>query len=156
LPLGDSITDGAGSTDSAGYRVPLFKLVVAANQKIKFVGSRSSGPNQVSIDAARGTDKIADRLDVLLGKIVNVAPKALIVVAQVTPIKRNPAPLATYNSKIPALVQKRAASGQHRISVDMSQMPTSSLASDGLHPNDTGYTYMADVWYTAIKSYLPK
>jgi hypothetical protein len=102
-------------------------------------------------------------LDVLLGKIVTAAPKALIVVALVTPIRWNPAELTTYNSKIPQPVQKRATSERHTISVDMSQMPASSLASDGLHPNDTSYTHndtsythMADVWYTAIKRYLPK
>jgi lysophospholipase L1-like esterase len=207
LPFGDSITDGIGSTDGSGYRAPLFKLIVAANQKVKLVGSRSSGPTQVSgvnfpknheghpgwtidsgyvsfgegistliptpafstiphivllmigtndIQAPKGTDKIADRLDVLLGKIVSTAPKALVVVAQVTPIPSNPAALAPYNTKIPQLVQKRAASGQHIISVDMSKMPTSSLGSDKLHPNDSGYSYMADVWYTAIKTYLPK
>ena len=48
LPLGDSITLGAKSTDGGGYRTPLFKLVVAANQKITFTGSLSSGPSQVS------------------------------------------------------------------------------------------------------------
>lgn len=39
--------------------------------------------------------------------------------------------------------------------VDMSKMPTSQLA-DGVHPNDAGYSYMADVWYAAIKDLLPK
>lgn len=207
LPFGDSITDGVGSTDSAGYRVPLFKLVVAANQKINFVGSRSSGPSTVSgktfpknheghpgwtidsgyvsygegistlipspafntvphivllmigtndVNSSKGTDTIAERLDVLLGKIIAVAPKALVVVAQATPIRWNPAALSPYNAKIPALIQKRAANGQHIVSVDMSKMPTTALASDGIHPNDTGYSYMADVWYAAIKGYLPK
>lgn len=207
LPFGDSITDGVGSTDAAGYRSALFKLIVAASQKINFVGSRSGGPAQVSgvtfpkkheghpgwtidsgyvsfgdgistliptpafstiphivllmigtndISATTGTDKIADRLDVLLGKIVTAAPKALLVVAQVTPIRWNPAALTTYNSKIPTLVQTRAKAGQHIVAVDMSKMPTSAQATDGLHPNDTGYAYMADTWYAAIKTYLPK
>ena len=48
LPLGDSITLGAKSTDGGGYRTPLFELVVAANQKITFTGSLASGPSQVS------------------------------------------------------------------------------------------------------------
>jgi lysophospholipase L1-like esterase len=207
LPFGDSITDGVGSTDSAGYRSPLFKLVVAASQKINYVGSRSSGPTTVTgkpfpknheghpgwtidsgyvsygdgistlipspafntlphivllmigtndISGTKGTDTIADRLDVLLGKVVAAAPKALIVVAQVTPIRWNPAALSTYNAKIPTLIQKRAANGQHLVSVDMSKMPAAALSSDGIHPNDTGYAYMADVWYSAIKTYLPK
>ena len=48
LPLGDSITHGFASTDDAGYRSQLFKLIVAANQKVTFTGSLANGPSQVS------------------------------------------------------------------------------------------------------------
>ncbi len=48
LPLGDSITHGFGSTDDAGYRSPLFKLIVAANQNVTFIGSLTNGPATVS------------------------------------------------------------------------------------------------------------
>jgi lysophospholipase L1-like esterase len=53
-------------------------------------------------------------------------------------------------------VQARVAKGQHLAVVDMSKMPTANLNSDSLHPNDTGYAFMANVWYAAIQSYLPK
>jgi lysophospholipase L1-like esterase len=48
LPLGDSITHGFASTDDAGYRSQLFKLIIAANQKVTFTGSLANGPTQVS------------------------------------------------------------------------------------------------------------
>ena len=48
LPLGDSITHGFASTDDGGYRSQLFKLIVAANQKVTFTGSLANGPTQVS------------------------------------------------------------------------------------------------------------
>ncbi len=48
LPFGDSITEGVLSTDKAGYRSQLFKLIVAAKQKVTFTGSLSAGPAQVS------------------------------------------------------------------------------------------------------------
>jgi len=48
LPLGDSITHGYASSDDGGYRSQLFKLIVAANQKVTFVGSLTNGPTQVS------------------------------------------------------------------------------------------------------------
>jgi lysophospholipase L1-like esterase len=48
LPLGDSITHGFSSTDDAGYRSALFKLVVAANQNVTFIGSLTNGPTTVS------------------------------------------------------------------------------------------------------------
>ncbi|MEO7959700.1 MAG: GDSL-type esterase/lipase family protein, partial [Fibrobacteria bacterium] len=48
LPFGDSITEGVKSSDGGGYRSQLFKLIVAANQKVTFVGSLSAGPTTVS------------------------------------------------------------------------------------------------------------
>ena len=48
LPLGDSITHGFSSTDDAGYRSALFKLIVAANQNVTFIGSLTNGPTTVS------------------------------------------------------------------------------------------------------------
>lgn len=47
LPFGDSITEGVGSTDGAGYRSQLFKLIMEAGQKVTFVGSLSKGPATV-------------------------------------------------------------------------------------------------------------
>ena len=48
LPFGDSITEGVRSSDNAGYRSLLFKLIVAAKQKVTFTGSLTAGPAQVS------------------------------------------------------------------------------------------------------------
>jgi lysophospholipase L1-like esterase len=48
LPFGDSITEGVGSSDGAGYRSQLFKLIVEAGQKVTFVGSLSKGPTTVA------------------------------------------------------------------------------------------------------------
>jgi lysophospholipase L1-like esterase len=48
LPFGDSITQGVKSSDDAGYRSRLFKLIVAAKQKGTFTGSLTNGPTQVS------------------------------------------------------------------------------------------------------------
>lgn len=207
LPLGDSITHGLQSSDAGGYRSQLFKLVVAADQTLAFVGSQSAGPADVSgvpfpknheghdgytIDSGFstygtpglssripspafstvpdivllhiGTNDITStgsasattstRLDGLLGKIVAAAPNALIVVAQITPVSWTSADLDTYNSKIPGIVQARASQGQHVVSVDMSKMPKSGLATDGVHPNDQGYAYMAGIWHEAIRDYL--
>lgn len=207
LPFGDSITRGAKSSDDAGYRSALFKLIVAAKQKATFTGSLSNGPAQVSgqtfprmhegrpgwtIDPgynmisssyggisslvpspaldesphiillmigtndlfARDTANMAARLDVLLDHIAENAGNALIVLSQITPLGTSNSAVTTYNAEIPELVQAHAAKGQHIIGVDMSKLPTSNL-SDGTHPNDQGYAYMADIWYAAIKDLLP-
>jgi lysophospholipase L1-like esterase len=46
LPLGDSITEGFGSS-GAGYRVELFKQAVQNKKNLTFVGSLQNGPNTV-------------------------------------------------------------------------------------------------------------
>ncbi|WP_051859308.1 SGNH/GDSL hydrolase family protein [Streptomyces xanthophaeus] len=44
MPLGDSITEGAGSSAGVGYRAPLWELISAQSRYTPdFVGSRSSG-----------------------------------------------------------------------------------------------------------------
>ncbi len=47
MPLGDSITDGAGSSTGASYRVDLFRLSLMNQKKLTFVGSHESGPDMV-------------------------------------------------------------------------------------------------------------
>jgi lysophospholipase L1-like esterase len=46
LPLGDSLTQGAGSS-GGGYRRELFRQVVAKGQSVTFVGSGASGPTML-------------------------------------------------------------------------------------------------------------
>jgi lysophospholipase L1-like esterase len=189
------------SSDTGGYRVPLFKKVVAASQKITFTGSQKDGPPTVSgvtfpknheghsgwtidqiaglvpdpamkadiphivllmagtndVYASSGQDKMQDRLSTLIDKVTAAAPNALLVVATLTPLSNASwnTTANTYDAKIPGVVQTKASNGKHVVMVDMSKMPTSQL-SDGVHPNDAGYAYMADIWYAAIKDLLPQ
>ncbi len=48
MPLGDSITDGVGSSHGAGYRVELFRLSVVNQKNLTFDGSHESGPDMVA------------------------------------------------------------------------------------------------------------
>ena len=48
MPLGDSITDGVGSS-GGGYRVELFKQTIANSQLITFVGRNVNGPTSVIV-----------------------------------------------------------------------------------------------------------
>jgi GDSL-like Lipase/Acylhydrolase family len=47
MPLGDSITWGAGSTNTQSYRAELFHLSLMNNKKLTFVGSAQDGPAMV-------------------------------------------------------------------------------------------------------------
>ena len=181
----------------------MFKLAVAASQKVTFTGSQTNGPASVTVNgttvafpanneghsgwtidqiaslvpspamstipnivllmagtndvyAASGQATMNTRLGTLIYKVVAAAPNALLVVATLTPLSNTTwnATANTYDGQIPAVVQARASQGKHVILVDMSKMPVANL-SDGIHPNDTGYAYMANIWYAAIKNVLP-
>ncbi|AGL18089.1 esterase [Actinoplanes sp. N902-109] len=43
MPLGDSITMGAGSVDGSGYRALLYRRLTAAGIRVDFVGSQHTG-----------------------------------------------------------------------------------------------------------------
>jgi lysophospholipase L1-like esterase len=99
------------------------------------------------------------RLGALLDAIVMGDAHALLVVAQITPLQNatSEANVMTYNAAIPALVSARASAGKHILLVDQHtgfQIST-MLSSDGVHPNQTGYNHMGDVWYAAIRDVLP-
>lgn len=47
MPLGDSITEGVGSS-GGGYRVELFRLAITNSKRITFVGRNSNGPATVA------------------------------------------------------------------------------------------------------------
>jgi lysophospholipase L1-like esterase len=198
LPLGDSITHGYSSTDDAGYRSALFKLIVAANQNVTFIGSLTNGPTTVSgktfprnheghdgftvtqitglVPPAKsfsttphivllhaGTNDMtmnadptttANQLSTLITDLVNAAPDALIVVAKIVPLGYSNSNYTSYIAKIPGIVQSHTSG--HVIMVDMSTLPTSDIRGSGnVHPTDQGYADMANLWYGAIKGYLP-
>ena len=48
MPLGDSITQGAKSENTAGYRGPLWTLLKEAGYNVDYVGSSTATPGTVS------------------------------------------------------------------------------------------------------------
>lgn len=215
LPLGDSITHGYASSDDAGYRSQLYKLILAASQKVTFTGSLTNGPTQVSnqtfprnheghdgwgisevtpysgnnagiatlipspafstssggipniILLHIGTNdsgsfpatQMESDLKGLLDKITAAAPNALVVVAQIIPLGYGTNDvIKAYNQAIPGIVQSQVAAGKHMIVVDMFTGFTTStlIGPDSVHPNDSGYQFMANRWYAAIQALLPK
>jgi len=104
------------------------------------------------------------RLGVLIDKVINDAPNALLLVAQVTPSTdaATNARIMTYNAAIPAVVRQRAAAGKHVAVVDVYSAVVahadfaSALMWDDLHPDTDGYTLLGDTWYGAIESVLKR
>jgi lysophospholipase L1-like esterase len=97
----------------------------------------------------------------LLDQIIADAPDALLVVAQIVPRRQGNDSTEDYNAGIPALVDERAAQGDHVALVDMytpfvnNPNFATALLNDIVHPNNAGYAVMAETWYEAIEAFLP-
>ena len=135
-PNGGHWFDGiAGGPDA---RPPLYPdvilLLIGANDRDNLDGAQS-------------------RLDRLVSKIVTMRPEAHLIIARITPITRSGAYqdfVVAYNKEVDAVVAKYAPN--HPVTeVDLNTgFPSNGLGKDKLHPNDTGYTWMAKRWYNAI------
>ena len=92
----------------------------------------------------------------VMDKIIQACPNALLVVAKIIPLPMNTSGIDSFNSKLPGLVSDRANKGAHIILVDQFTgfNASTDLWSDNVHPSESGYTKMANVWYTAISQYL--
>ena len=100
-----------------------------------------------------------DQLSTLLDKIITGAPSALVVVGKITPLNlgNGNTVVTAYNNLIPALVQTKVSAGKHVIVADINTgFAIANLQSDGIHPNQAGYTWMGDRWYDVISALLPK
>jgi lysophospholipase L1-like esterase len=148
--------------DPGGGRQGISPLVDAAlSQFHPHIVLLMIGTNDVniSLDLANAPT----RLGALFDRITSDAPNALLVVAKLVPTTNDTTNgrVRTYNDAIPGLVQTRAAAGKHIVMVDMYTAFTSNasyktaLMSDELHPNNAGYSVMAQTWYAAIGAYLP-
>jgi lysophospholipase L1-like esterase len=112
------------------------------------------GTNDIIQDHSLNT--APDRLSNLINQITTTLPTATVIVAQIIPL-RDPvlnAKVVKYNSAIPVVVQHMAAQDKHVTYVDMYHVVPSSDLPDRIHPNNSGYTLMAGVWYQALKSIL--
>jgi lysophospholipase L1-like esterase len=96
------------------------------------------------------------RLQTLVDMILAAYPNALLVVAKIVPYPSQMNNVNTLNASIPTLVSSRAGMGKHILIADLNtgfNVPT-MLSSDSIHPNQTGYNFMGDTWYSVIGSYL--
>ena len=113
-------------------------------------------------DVIQGAEpsEIAARLSRLLEVINETAPKTQVYVASIlgvlepndyhVPMKK----VRDYNTLIPEVVSTQARKGSRMRFVDMNRLAAfepSDFAADHLHPSDSGYRKMAEVWFTTLK-----
>ncbi|KDN83484.1 SGNH/GDSL hydrolase family protein [Kitasatospora cheerisanensis] len=196
MPLGDSITWGAGSTTGDGYRLELARYMVDVQQiyTATWVGSQTSGqqsnphheghpgwtiadlsaqistwmatyqPDVVLVHAGVNdarqyatTAVMQARMADLLSRILAASPTVRVIVGDIIPPWYGTqqdiasATVQRFNAVLPSVV---AAAGPRVTLARMSAAVSSALLGDGLHPNDTGYRYMAWTWWRCMAPLL--
>lgn len=103
--------------------------------------------------ASEAYNTAPDRLGSLIDQCIQGNSDAVILVAQIVS-SGDPATetrIETFNNAIPGVVAQRANAGHHVMVVDMRSVTTAYLKDD-LHPNDSGYKMMADLWFAGIQA----
>lgn len=96
--------------------------------------------------------KAPDRLSALIDHLTTAAPDADVFVSDIIPLA-DPAleeRAQSYNAAVPAVVRQWADQGRHVHFVPMHDALGTGDLADGVHPNATGYSAMADRWYGAL------
>jgi lysophospholipase L1-like esterase len=93
----------------------------------------------------------ADRMVVLLNRLTETLPDAVIIVAQIVPSQaKGGENIPLFNQFLAGTVDSMADQGKHITTVDMYHALGPGDLSDGIHPNQSGYQHMAEVWYQAL------
>lgn len=101
-------------------------------------------------------DTLSNRLNSLMGRIFEDRPNTALVVAGIVPF---PDPkydnvAVAYNALIPSLVDAYPQKGRKCYFVDMHSalIPGTDFSADQVHPNQSGYDKMGDVWFNALQT----
>jgi autotransporter-associated beta strand protein len=90
-------------------------------------------------------------LTALINEIVTLRPAAKVIVADITPYFPSNANIPAMNRSVNAIAAGFQSQGKQVSVVDLNTgFPTNGWSGDGIHPNDTGYSFMASQWYYGI------
>ncbi len=80
MPLGDSITEGTGSSDDTGYRAPLYLALTDFGSRFDFVGSLQYGAGIPDLDHEGHAGWLANEIFAELGSFLNQSqPQAVLL-----------------------------------------------------------------------------
>ena len=101
--------------------------------------------------------EVETRLRTLIEKITRQRPAARLLVAKITPLANYP-DVQTYNQIVGLVAADFQMAGFKVSLVDMNtNFPLDGLDPDGVHPNDTGFRWMAIQWHESlIRTYSPE
>ena len=105
-------------------------------------------------DAASREDplKVMDAFSATLSKLRQRNPKVIILIAKILPM--TVADVSPINAAIPGWAIANSTNDSKIVVVDMNTGFDPALTYDGIHPNAAGGKWMADRWFTALKSIL--
>jgi lysophospholipase L1-like esterase len=134
------------------------EIVSAARPQVVLLLAGTNDVGATIIDPAHAPD----RLGALIDRIVQAAPEALIVAAQIPPSMNDAtnARIQAFNGALPAVIEARVRAGRHVQLVDAYQALAgqasyrTTLMFNEFHPNDAGYARIADRWYEALQPFL--
>ncbi len=136
------LTGGNGTGRGAVYP-DIILLLVGAND-ISQATLGNTNINVVNFPA---------NLTALINTLVTLRPNARLITADITPWPAESAYVPTVTNTIHTVVTSFQAQGANVSEVNLNrQFPVNGISSDGIHPNDTGYSFMAGQWYNAILS----
>jgi autotransporter-associated beta strand protein len=137
------LTGGNGTGRSAVFP-DIVLLLVGANDIFQQVNYNNPQINVTNYKT---------NLTALINEIVTLRPNAKVITADVTPWPSESSYVTTIVSTVHTVVTNFQSQGAQVSEVDLNtQFPANGISSDGLHPNDTGYTFMAGQWFNAILS----
>jgi autotransporter-associated beta strand protein len=138
------LTGGNGTGRSAVFP-DIILLLVGAND----ISQATLGNTNINVV------NYQTNLTALINKLVMLRPNAKVITADITPWPSESAYVTTVISLIHTVVTNFQAQGAQVSEVDLNtQFPANGISSDGLHPNDTGYTFMASQWHNALLNVL--
>ena len=84
----------------------------------------------------------------------NKHTKVYVIIATIIYLHKNPSWINEYNSYLREMVSDRIAKGDRRLTLVEMYKPVGDHLIDGIHPNNTGYHIMANVWYGALSKII--
>jgi lysophospholipase L1-like esterase len=116
------------------------------------------GTNDVDLNYFPATqgNRLSNLISLISNKTTGLRPSANLIVAKIVPTTDATENLrvVTFNNAVAAAVAQHQALGERVTMVDMyaALQPNSTDLNDKLHPTDTGYAKMADVWLAGIQA----
>jgi lysophospholipase L1-like esterase len=99
---------------------------------------------------------VESRLRNLVTKLTTLRPSSKLMVAKITPGLSFNATINSYNIIVTNVVADFKAAGKNIYLVDLNTgFPSNGYSSDGYHPNDIGFNWMARQWRDAILAAYP-